>query len=397
MISSGGSAAIGIVFWVVAARLYTPTVLGRTTAQLAAIVLLAALAQLSFGSIFERFLPVAGEYTKDFVRRAYLLCSVFGLLFGAAYIELGFSNSFLPRGFVWKAVFVVAIDLWTIFALQDSVLIGLHSSKWVAVENISYGAVKLALLPAALLVSSSQGILLSSIAPLVPTILAVSWYLFHHRIPRHAAAKLSTEPLPSTRNLVTLALAQYASILSSVFLPSTVTLIVIQRLGPVANAHYYLPSIIALSLGMFTWNIVRSFLVEATSEPGELRRHANSTIRALAVVLVPSVLLGYIFAPTYLRLFGQSYATQGTSLMRMMLISLLGSTVMVFYSAFAWYDQKVWWMTVRNVANSLLYLVLVYVLIAKHGINAIGIASLVTSGVTIVVFLPMAVRRYRRT
>ena len=397
MISSGGSAAIGIVFWVVAARLYTPTVIGRTTAQLAAIVLLAALAQLSFGSIFERFLPVAGPYTHTFVKRAYAACAVFGLAFGAAYLILGFANSFLPSGFGWKALFVVAIELWTIFALQDSVLIGLRSSKWVAVENISYGAVKLALLPVALYVSATQGILLSSILPLLPAIAAVSWYLFRHRIPRHAATSVLTEALPSTRNLVTLALAQYASILSSVFLPSTVTLIVIQRLGPVANAHYYLPSMIALSLGMFTWNIVRSFLVEATSEPSELRRHANSTIRALAGVLVPGVVIGYIFAPTYLRLFGESYATQGTTLMRMLLISLPGSTVMVFYSAFAWYDKRVWWMTARNVANSLLYLVLVYVLIGHLGINAIGVASLVTSGVTVVIFLPMAVRRYLRT
>ena len=397
MISSGGSAAIGIVFWFAAARLYSPTVLGRTTAQLAAIVLLSALAQLSFGSIFERFLPIAGESTKPFVQRAYIVSALFGLFFGVSYLALGFANSFLPRGVGWKAFFLVAVDLWTIFSLQDSVLIGLRSSKWVAVENISYGAVKLALLPLALYLSTTQGILLASIVPLVPAIAAISWFLFRHRIPRHAMSSVLTQALPSTRNLVTLALAQYASILSSVFLPATVTLIVIERLGPVANAYYYLPSMIALSLGMFTWNIVRSFLVEATSEPSELRRHANSTIRALAGVLVPGVALGYIFAPTYLRLFGDAYATQGTSLMRMLLISLFGSTVMVFYSAFAWYDQKVWWMTARNVANSLLYLAMVYVLIGHLGINAIGVASLVSSGVTVVVFLPITVRRYTRT
>jgi O-antigen/teichoic acid export membrane protein len=137
--------------------------------------------------------------------------------------------------------------------------------------------------------------------------------------------------------------------------------------------------------------------VEATSEPGELRRHANSAIRALVVVIVPSVTLGYIFAPSYLRLFGDSYATQGTALMRMLLISLLGSTVSVFYSVFAWLDQKVWWMTARSLASSAIYLVMVYFLIGHIGINAIGVATLVYSATTAVIFLPISIRRYLRT
>jgi hypothetical protein len=70
-----------------------------------------------------------------------------------------------------------------------------------------------------------------------------------------------------------------------------------------------------------------SFLVEASSEPGALRHHANSTIRTLAIELVPSVLPGFIFAPTLLRIFGASYATQGTALIRMLIISLLGGAM----------------------------------------------------------------------
>jgi O-antigen/teichoic acid export membrane protein len=154
---------------------------------------------------------------------------------------------------------------------------------------------------------------------------------------------------------------------------------------------------IATNLGLFCWGIVRSFLVEATSEPEELRRHANSTIRALVIVLFPSVLLGCIFAPTILRLFGGSYAAQGTALMRMLLISLVGSTVMVFYSTFAWLDQRVWWMTLRNVVSSVIYLVMVYLLIGHLGINAIGVATLVYSATTMAVFLPISIRRYLRT
>ena len=397
MVSSGGSAVVGIVFWIVAARLFTTTELGQSTAEIAAMLLLSTLAQLSFGSIFERFLPVAGELTGDFVKRAYLICTASGLVLAVGYLALGFGRSFIPSSIGWRILFVVAVVFWTIFALQDSVLIGLRASRWVAVENIAFGVAKLALLPIVVGIAAGEGIFVAWTAPVIPAIVAVSWYLFRHRVPEHATITVTTEALPSTRRLLYLASAQYATLLSSVFLPSLVSLIVIQRLGPIASAHYYLPAMIATNLGMFCWGIVRSFLVEASSEREELRRHANSTIRALVIVLIPSVLIGCVFAPEILRLFGGSYAANGTALMRMLLISLLGSTVMVFYSAFAWLDQRVWWMTLRNVVSSAIYLVMIYLLIGHIGINAVGVAQLVYSGTTVVIFLPMSIRRYLRT
>ncbi len=297
MISSGGSAIVGIVFWIVAARLFTTSQLGKTTAEIAAMILLSTLAQLSFGAIFERFLPVAGELTRGFVIRAYVICTSFGFVLAAIYLAMGFEHSFLSHSLGERVLFVVAVVLWTVFALQDSVLIGLRASRWVAVENIAFGVAKLALLPVCFAISSSGGIFLAWTAPVIPAIAAVSWYLFRRRIPDHVAKSTTTEALPSARRLVVLASAQYATLLSSVFLPSLVTLIVIQRLGAVANAHYYLPSMISTNLGLFCWGIVRSFLVEASNDRQELRRPANSTIRALAIVLFPSVILAASYSP----------------------------------------------------------------------------------------------------
>jgi O-antigen/teichoic acid export membrane protein len=76
MISSVGSAILGVAFWGVAAHLASATAVGRMSAEITAMILLATLAQLSFGTIFERFLPVAGAHTKDFVIRAYVMCVV---------------------------------------------------------------------------------------------------------------------------------------------------------------------------------------------------------------------------------------------------------------------------------------------------------------------------------
>jgi pimeloyl-ACP methyl ester carboxylesterase/O-antigen/teichoic acid export membrane protein len=397
MVSAGGTAVIGVVFWAFAAHLAPASVVGKTTAEIAAMVLLANLAQLSFGSIFERFLPVAGNLTRDFVLRAYVMCVVTGFVLAIAYVILGLGNNYLPQTAGWKALFIVSVVLWTIFALQDSVLIGLRASPWVAVENISFSIAKLVLLPLAISISATQGIFAAWTVPVIPTIIVITWYLFRKRIPDHISMGGSAARLPSTRNLVGLAGAQYASMLSTVFMPSLISLIVIQRLGAVANAHFYVPTLIATGLSVVAMSIVRSFLVEASHEPHLLRRHAKSAMRALAILLVPSVTIGCVFAPYYLRVFGDEYSTGGTTLIRLLLLAIPGSTVMVFYSAFAWLDQRVWWMSIRIFIGSVLQILVILLLIDRHGLLAIGIAALVNAGFTVLVFLPVSIRRYQLT
>jgi hypothetical protein len=116
IISSAGSSTIGILFWAFAAHLATKAAVGRTTAEIAAMILLTNLAQLSFGSIFERFLPIAGHLTGGFVRRAYTTCLIFAFILATAYVITGFGHSFLPSAFIWRVLFIASVVLWTIFA-----------------------------------------------------------------------------------------------------------------------------------------------------------------------------------------------------------------------------------------------------------------------------------------
>jgi O-antigen/teichoic acid export membrane protein len=398
MISSVGSAILGVAFWGIAAHLATTTAVGRMSAEITAMILLATLAQLSFGTIFERFLPVAGAQTRSFVIRAYVMCIVCAFVVTSIYAFSGLAHSFLPSAFIWRALFVVAVVLWTIFALQDSVLIGLRASKWVPLENILFGAMKLALLPILVAASPDQGIFLAWSVPVILTLIAVNWYIFRRRIPEHVMLEAQIETLPRTKELIVLAGAQYATLLYATLTPAIVTLIVIQRLGAVANAHYYMPALITGSLSVFLLSVYKSFVVEAASEPFALRHHTNMAIGTMSAVLIPSVLIGVIFAPFILRLVGSTYATHSTiTLLRMLLLSLPLSAVSIFYSAFAWLDRRVWWLAARDVVSVAVFFAILFALIGRHGILAIGVASLVTSALQGVFFLPISIRRYRLT
>ena len=64
-------------------------------------------------------------------------------------------------------------------------------------------------------------------------------------------------------------------------------------------------------------------------------------------------------------------------------------------SSFAWIDKRVWILTIRELVATLVLFVLIFVLIGHFGILAIGIASIIESGLQGILFLPILIRRYR--
>jgi O-antigen/teichoic acid export membrane protein len=395
MLSSGGTALLGVVFWTTAAHISSAGDIGSASAEITAMTLLANLSQLSFGSIFYRFLPVMSTGTKRFVTRAYAMCSGVALIAAIIYLAAGFGRSIIPASPGSRVLFIVASVLWTIFALQDAALTGLRESRWVPVENVLFALAKLALLPLFLLVTKPQGIFLAWSVPVLGAVGGVSWYLFRRKIPAHEAMNPSSEEPPTIREIISLASAQYATSLILVFTPSIVVLIVIRRLGAINEAHFYLPTLITSGTTLLIWNLVTSFLVEGSANPNELRNHTRVTIRAAVLILVPVVSLGAIWAPQILSIFGHAYAVHGTTLLRMLLFSLPGTAITAFYSSLAWLDRRLWWLAVRQLVSSAIYFTVFLSLLSHFGILAAGIAAVVQTGLEGLFFLPMSIARYR--
>jgi len=120
MFSTVASAALGMMFWIIGARLYSVGDLGRAAAAVSTITLLAGLAQLSLHSVFIRFLPTAGEATGRFVGLSYLASGSVAVLLAVGFFMLGPSSQFLPPGSVALGTFSVAVLCATFSGLQDS-------------------------------------------------------------------------------------------------------------------------------------------------------------------------------------------------------------------------------------------------------------------------------------
>ena len=386
---------LGIVFWGLATHLASEAEVGRTSAAIAALTLLANLAQLSFGPIFERFLPVAGEKTASFIAKAYAMTTVTALVITVVYILLGFSHTFLPPTLAWRIFFTASVMLWTIFVLQDSALVGLRAAKWIPVENISYGIAKLSLLPLFIGLIAGQGIFVVWMLPASVAVIAVAFYIFKWRIPHNQRTTVLVDELPSAWRLFSLAGAQYTSLLTTVALSSVASLIVIAKIGATANAHFFIAAQVAAGPLLLSDGIGRSFLVELSRDGDQFRHYSHVAFGALLAVVLPSVIGGYLLAPWILGLFGHTYAVHATTLLRLLLLSLPANAVLVVFTVYSWYDQRVWRLALRQLMMLAIFLLALALLIDQQGILAVGYATLIATGVQALVVLPTVVRRYR--
>lgn len=369
--------------------------MGRATGEIAAVTLLSSIAQLSYGSIFQRFLPSAGEKSRRFVVTGYVVCIMVAFVLAIAYVTLGYAHRFFSPSLSWSVLFIFTVVFFTIFALQDSVLISLRLSRWVAVENNSFGILKLALLLPFAAFAIGQGIIITWIIPLVLTVLVINWYIFIHRLPDYMRATALTQSLPTLRQMMSLSIPQFATTILNMFLTSVVTLIVFVRLGAATNADYFLVAQVAGAPALFLWSVSRLLVVESVHEPSEHRHHAFQAVWASVAILIVSMVIGIIFAHSIMQLFGPTYAQQGTTLLRLLLLALPGTAIAAIYSALAWIDGRVWYLMYRQIAVTIPFLTIVLVFIRRDGIDTVGYADVTMSGLEFLVFLPVTIRRLK--
>src|SRR5919109_1059148 len=188
MLNAAATAALGVVFWVVAARLYDTETVGRDAALIAAMMELSAICQLNLVNAVTRFLPSLERSTARALLGAYAVSGGVALVVGATFVGVApmISGQFhFLRESVFGPLYVLSQILWTWFVLQDAALTAMRRAPWVPVENAVFGALKLAALPLLLALGAAQGVFLAFALPVVLLLVPVNLFLFRRAIPEH--------------------------------------------------------------------------------------------------------------------------------------------------------------------------------------------------------------------
>ncbi|GAA1613689.1 hypothetical protein GCM10009679_17370 [Saccharothrix algeriensis] len=392
------SSVLGIAYWALAARLYSPREVGVGTAMVSTMMFLSNLSQLNLNGALARFLPAAGPHRGRLVGYAYGLSYLAALLVSGGFLliaplvsdELGF----LARTPLLAAAFVLAVAAWGVFTLQDSVLTALRGTIWVPVENTAYGIAKILLL--VLLAGSlpGLGIFVSWNVAVVVALVPVNILVFRRLLPRLRALR-QPGSLPGRGVLARFVALDYVGYLFMQAGTNALPVIVTARLGAEANGVFYVGWLLGTSLELVALHFGTSLTVAGSGDEPRLAAYARQMLRRGFALFTPAAVLLYACAPLLLAFFGTRYAEAGSSVLRLFAIAVLPKLVVIVYVAACRVQRRVGRIVAVQASSSALVVSLAWLTMGEFGATGVGVAYLTGQLAVAAMVLPSLLRLLR--
>lgn len=401
-----GSSALGLLFWVIASRAYSAEAVGQSSAAVAALMFLTGVGGLFLDSALYRYLPRAGDATGRMVARASLLTVVAACIATAVFLS-GLDVWAPALSFLRSSPWVIAVSLGAVVGsclliLQDGALIGMRRAGWVPVKNIAYNVLKLPLLVGLAAALPTYGILVAWIVPIAFIAVPSAFLLARRLIPQHAALTRSHQEVVDGRTVRGYVAGNYAGYLCMLASRNIPPLLVIHEAGAKAAAYFYPPWLIFTSLLLLATNVSTSLVVEGARDRDQLVVHARQAFRQTGRLVLPISAGLALGAPYVLRFFGPDYADEGSTLLRLLAVSLIPGSVSVLSFGVARVQNRVASIVLAQVVLAALVLGLSVVLLPGFGIEGVGVGCLIAqTGTAVVLFWthlrPLVVRPRLRT
>jgi O-antigen/teichoic acid export membrane protein/aminoglycoside phosphotransferase (APT) family kinase protein len=378
--STLATSVLGVVFWIVAARRFTPNEVGIDSALVSTMTFLANVAALNLANGFNRFVPTAGDRTARLVLVGYgltvLAAAVAGVVFVAGAGLWAPSLEFLQDHPLQGGWFVAAVILWTLFALQDAVLTGLGESHFVLVENVVYGLLKLVAL---FVVAGSMGrfgLFTAWTVPLLGLVVAVNWLIFRRLVPARRRPPLEDV---DGRSIVRLVGVDYLAALMTTATVGVIPLLVLALEGARANAFVALAWTIAYPLQLLSTNVGMAMTTEASRSPERLAEYSRRGVAHALRIVAPLAAIGVLGAPVILRVFGTEYAEHSVRSLQFFALSAIPFVFVSTYLSVARVQRRMWRVVGTTAAQSATALVLAVVLLEVLGTPGAALAWLVAT------------------
>jgi O-antigen/teichoic acid export membrane protein/aminoglycoside phosphotransferase len=374
------TSVLGFAFWVIAARTMSKADVGVGGAAVAALVLLGNISTLGLRNALPRFLPLAGASSRRLIIRSYAAAGAAGVACAGVFVvgaRLWAPDlAALHDGIAGRVLFMGAVAVWAVFILQDSVLIGLRHATWVPIENLGYAVGKLVLL-VVLASTGSWALLVAWVIPALLIIGPLNHGIFRRLIPATSSPAPAGEDAIHWRSIVRFASGDHLADTIRFFGAEGVVLIVVAHVGAELSAPLFFAITIAATLGLVSSNIVSAFVAEASARPYEMEALLRRSARRAASLVVPAALVAAAAAPIGLSIFGSDYSTEGTTVLRLLLLAAIPQIVSSLAIGVARFHRRVVDVVKIAIASSLAPLVGAAFLVPHFGIVAIGWSFLI--------------------
>lgn len=369
------TALFGFVFWIVAARYYTPSEVGLASALLSAAGLITALANLGLGMGLIRFLPQ--EVDKKSLINSCFTIGAIGSLVGAAIFIAGLNIWSPPLLFIrHNAValfsFFILASLGCLLQLQSSVFLGLRSAQFRTLQQTLAATLRIPLI--IILVSlAALGIVYSWAIAWVITFIVANLLLIKIQ-PGYRPKPVIKKWV--VKKIIPFSFGNYIADIVGSLPVSILPLMVIGLLGAEPNAYFRIGYSMASILFMVPYAVCSSLYIEGSYEPEKLRHNITRSISLILLIVIPAIAVIFFFGDKILLLFGSDYSQNAFQLLWILSFATIPLAINEIYAVVKRVKLEIKPMVYLFLCITALTLGLSYILMTRIGLVGIAIGWL---------------------
>jgi O-antigen/teichoic acid export membrane protein len=320
MATTGLTATLGFVFWLVVARLYPVQEVGPATSLLAALALLPYVSLMGMGSSLIRRLPTSER------RSEHVSTTLITVSFSAAFVALIFMGvirfaspelAFVTSSWVNVGLFVFLAMFTALNLLMSSVFVALRSAKYnLLINGVLMSATKIAL-PFLFVWAGAIGIFAAS--GLASGVAVVAGFLVIRN--RLGLTLRWTISFAILRENFLYSVSNYIVGCLNLAPLLVIPILVLGELGPETAAAYFMAFQIAMVINSVSFAVGESSFAEGAHQEEAIRSLMARSAMVMAAVITPAVFVVVLLAGPALSLFGEAYAATAQSTLVVLAIS----------------------------------------------------------------------------
>ena len=387
MLSTGVMAVFGFFFWMINARLYSAEQVGIGTTLISIMTLISSFSLLGLGNSLIKYLPTSDKKSEK-INTSFTLVGLTSIFISIFFLV--FLKTFSPRllfvreSIIFSLLFILFIFFSSLNIISETVFIAYRSSKFVLIKNTIFSIAKL-ILPIFLVAIGAYGIFVSvGIAAVVAFLVSLVFLILRFNY----LPKLIIDRIVVKR-MTKFSLGNYTARLLGGLSAMVLPILITNSIGAKFSAYFYMAMMIANLLYIIPIATSQSLFAEGSYGETDLKIQLKKAIKIISLLLVPAILVTFLFGKYILLAFGKEYSDEGFILLKLLSISGIFISINVIGGTILNIKHKIKLLILLSLINSTVILSLSSFFIKMNflGIVGVGIGWIVGQGITSLIYL----------
>ena len=369
------TSAVGYLYWVLAAHMYSAYNIGLASAFISAMSLTSTFASLGIGSALIQLLPRREDgYEWSITLNACMIAGVFTSVVGGIIVAvaLPFLSPQFATGkyhLLYLICFIVGVVLCTVTTLLDSTFVAERATSNMAARNAVFALLKLPLM-LLLIQIGALGIFSSWVLSLGATFI-FGMLVLVPRLKRNY--RVSTRRLTKQLRPMLPAFAGHHFINIGGSLPMyLLPVFVAVELSATDNAYFYTTWMVGTIFFMVSSSVATALFSEGSHTTYDLMRKVRASALIICILLCPILLVLFLWGRAILSIFGSSYAQHGLLLLMLLMVGAIPDGITNIYVSLLRVQRRLRSAALLNLGMALLALALAWILLPILGVAGAG-------------------------